>query len=131
MKAISLEQIGAKDKAIEEYETLYLKNSQQLDYLYKTTFLQYEVQRFKEASTNADILLANKKIDSLEITFPKGETEQQQVPMRASLLNLKGLIEQAQGNKEEARKHFDAALVLTPDFFIARQNLDLLIKSEK
>ncbi len=131
MKAISLEQIGAKDKAIEEYESLYLKNNQHLNYLYKTAFLQYEIQRYKEARTNADILLSINDIDSLEITFPKGETEQQQVPMRASLLNLKGLIEQAMGNKEEAKKQFSAALVILPDFYLARKNLDSLAQPAK
>ena len=131
MKAISLEQIGAKDKAIEEYETLYLKNNQHLDYLYKTAFLQYDVQRYKEAKTNVDILLSMNVIDSLEITFPKGENEQQQIPMRASLFNLKGMIEQALGNKEEAKKQFGAALEIIPDFYLARQNLDLLVQPAK
>ena len=126
MKAMGLEQIGAKDKAIEEYESLYLKNSNNLDYLYKTAFLQYGVKRYKEALTNVDILLGKPQADSVKLTFDKGNNEQQQVPMKASLYNLKGMIQQAQGKMDDARKQFNLSLQPSPDFFLAKQNLDSL-----
>jgi tetratricopeptide (TPR) repeat protein len=131
MKAVSLEQVGAKDKALDEYESLYLKNNNNVNYLYKAAFLQYELKRYKESKTNVEILLSNKTIDSLVITLPKGESGQQEIPIKASLHNLKGLIEQAQGNKDEAKKEFDAALAITPDFSFAKQNLDALLKQGK
>jgi tetratricopeptide (TPR) repeat protein len=131
MKAVSLEQVGAKDKALEEYESLYLKNSANATYLYKASFLQYEMKRYKEAATNVDILLSKKTIDSLAVTLPKGDSGQQDVPIKASLHNLKGLIAQAQGKKDEAAKEFDAALAIIPDFSMAKQNKDALLNPGK
>jgi tetratricopeptide (TPR) repeat protein len=131
IKAVALEEIGARDKALEEYESLYLKHSNSIQYLFKMTVLQVDLKRYKEAKTNADILLSKKTIDSLEIDMPKGENETQPVSMKACLYNLKGLIEQGQGNNDEAKKQFDAALQMNPDFYLARQNLDAMLKSEK
>jgi tetratricopeptide (TPR) repeat protein len=131
MKAVSLEQVGAKDKALEEYESLYLKNNNNIDYLYKMAILQFDLKRYNEAGTNVDILLVKKEIDSLNITLPKGDSSQQQVKMKANLYNLKGLIAQAKGNKDEAKKQYGMALEMVPDFYLARQNLDLLLKEAK
>ena len=126
MKALSLERVGANDKAIDEYESLYLKHNDNLTYLYKTAALQFTVKRYKEAKTNIDILLSNNKADSIQMTFPKGDSAQQQVPMKASLYNLKGLVDQAMGNKDDAKTDFNKALEIVPDFYLAKQNLDSL-----
>ena len=131
IKAISLEQVGAKDKALDEYESLYLKNSNNVNYLYKTVLLQFDLKRYKEARTNTDILLSQKTIDTLIVSLPQGESGQQNVPIKASLHNLKGLIEQTEGNKDEAKKEFDAALAIKSDFYLAKQNLDALLKQGK
>lgn len=126
MKALSLERVGANDKAIDEYESLYLKHNDNLTYLYKTAALQYTAKRYKEAKTNIDILLGQQLADSIRMTFPKGDSAQQQVPMKASLYNLKGLVDQAMGNKDDAKNDFNKALEIVPDFYLAKQNLDSL-----
>jgi tetratricopeptide (TPR) repeat protein len=126
MKAVSLERVGANDKAIDEYESLYLKHNNNITYLYKTAALQYSVKRYKEAKTNVDIMLTNNMADSLRMTFPKGDSAEQQVTMKASLYNLKGLIDQAMGNPVDAKNDFNKALEIVPDFYLARQNLDSL-----
>jgi len=127
MKALSLEQIGAKDKALEDYETLYLKTNN-INFLYKMAVFQYDLQRLKEAKTNIDIMLTNKEADSIKYYFPNKENEQQEVVMRASLHNLKGMVAKSEGNNEEAKKQFAIALEIDPEFFIARNNLEELQK---
>ncbi len=126
MKAMALERIGAYDKAIDEYESLYLKNNSNINYLYKTAFLQFDAKRYKESMTNANILLKNPQVDTLKLTFPNAKNQQQQVPMRASLYNLKGMINAAQNNKTEAKIDYDSALYYVPDFYMVKQNLDSL-----
>ena len=126
MKALSLERVGANDKAIDEYESLYLKHNNNISYLYKTAALQFTVKRYKEAKTNIDILLTQNMADSIQMAFPKGDSAQQKVSMKASLYNLKGLVDQAMGNKEDAKADFNKALEIVPDFYLAKQNLDSL-----
>lgn len=127
MKALSLEQIGAKDKALEDYESLYLKTNN-INFLYKMAVFQYDLQRLKEAKTNIDIMLSNREADSIKYYFPNKENEQQEVVMRASLHNLKGMVAEAEGKTDEAKKQFAIALEIDPEFYMARNNLDELLK---
>jgi tetratricopeptide (TPR) repeat protein len=122
MKALSLEQIGAYDKSLEDYESLYLKTDN-INFLYKMAVFQYELKRFKEAKTNLDILLSKKEADDLKLYFPDENDQQQEIVMRASLHNMKGLIAKAEGNHTEARKQFGIALEINPEFYLAKQNL--------
>lgn len=122
MKAVSLEQIGAYDKSMEDYESLYLK-SNNINFLYKVAVFQYELKRFKEAKTNIDILLSKPESDEMKIYFPDENEQQQEVVMRASLHNIKGMIAKAEGNITEAKKQFGISLEVQPDFYMAKANL--------
>lgn len=123
MKALSLERIGATEKALEAYESLYLKSDDNIDYLYKVAVFQYDLKRFNESKTNIDILLSKPKADELKYVFPTEDKQQQEIPMRASLHNLKGLIARDNGNTEEAKKQFAIALEISPEFYLAKKNL--------
>ncbi len=123
MKAVSLERIGAKDKALEAYESLYLKSDEDINFLYKVAVLQYELKRFNEARTNVDILLSKPDADQIKYVFPTEDNQEQEVPMRASLHNLKGLIARENGNIEEAKKQLSIALEISPEFYLAKKNL--------
>jgi tetratricopeptide (TPR) repeat protein len=126
MKAVSLEQIGAFDKSLEDYESLYLKTNN-INFLYKVAIFQYDLKRFKEAKTNIDILLSNKQADEIKIYFPDENKQEQEIVMRASLHNLKGLVAKADGNTEEAKKQFAIALEIQPEFYLARTSLEELL----
>ena len=126
MKAVSLEQIGAFDKSLEDYESLYLKTNN-INFLYKVAIFQYDLKRYKEAKTNIDILLSNKQADEIKIYFPDENKQEQEIVMRASLHNLKGLVAKADGNTEEAKKQFAIALEIQPEFYLARTSLEELL----
>jgi len=123
MKAMSLEQIGAIDKSLEDYESLYLK-SNNINFLYKMVIFQYELKRYKEAKTNIDILLSNKEADEIKIFFPDENQQNQEVVMRASLHNIKGLVAKVEGNTTEAKKQFGIALEVQSDFYLAKKNFE-------
>ncbi|HNP18575.1 MAG TPA: tetratricopeptide repeat protein [Fulvivirga sp.] len=125
--AVSYENIGALDKALETYESLYLK-SDDYETLYKVAFLQYEVKNYAEAKTNADILLGKKEAETLTATFDVAGGQQKEYPIKVALLNLKGLIAKDQGKKEEAKTFFQQALKLAPDFTMAKDSLAELNK---
>lgn len=122
ISAVSYENLGLKDKALANYESLYLQTD---DYetLYKMAFLQYDLKKMNESKTNIDILLSENTGPDQTVVFDAGNNEQKEYPIKVALLNLKGLIAKSQGDKAAAKKLFEEALGIAPDFPLAKQNL--------
>jgi tetratricopeptide (TPR) repeat protein len=119
--AYSLEQVGALDRALPHFESLYLLTGDNFS-LYKSGFIQYSLKRFPEALNSVNMLVKNAKPEE-KIGFPKSATETQQVDMKAAALNLKGMIYLEQGSKAEAKTAFQEAIALEPTFELAKENL--------
>lgn len=125
MSAICYENIGVLDRALQSYESLYLLQNNPTT-LYKMAFLQLRLKRYKESGTSADILLADKAIDPLKVTYTGADNKAKEFPMRTALLNLKGMISQEQGDKVAAKKFYELALAQSADFPPAKENLTKL-----
>ncbi|GAB3223063.1 hypothetical protein J0A67_10870 [Algoriphagus aestuariicola] len=119
--AYSLEQLGALDRALPHFESLYLLTGDNFS-LYKSAFIQYNLKRYEEAMNSVTMLVKNAKADE-KIGFPKSQTETQQVAMKAAALNLKGLIYLDQNSKTEAKTAFNEAIALDSSFEQAKENL--------
>jgi predicted Zn-dependent protease len=119
--AYSLEQLGALDRALPQFESLYLLTGDNFS-LYKSAFIQYNLKRYEEALNSVNMLVKNAKADE-KIGFPKSQTETQEVSMKAAALNLKGLIYLDQNSKAEAKTAFNEAISLDPAFIQAKENL--------
>jgi tetratricopeptide (TPR) repeat protein len=119
--AYSLEQLGALDRALPHFESMYLLTGDNFS-LYKSGFIQYSLKRFSEALNSVNMLLKNVKPEE-KIGFPKSQTETQQIDMKAAALNLKGMIYLDQGSKAEAKMAFEEALSIEPNFDLAKENL--------
>jgi tetratricopeptide (TPR) repeat protein len=119
--AYSLEQLGAFDRALPYYESLYLLTGDNFS-LYKSAYLQYSMKRYAEALNSVNMLTKNAKPDE-KIGFAISESETQQVNMKAAALNLKGLIYLDQNSKTEAKAAFNEAISLEPNFNQAKENL--------
>ncbi|GAB2481838.1 MAG: tetratricopeptide repeat protein [Cytophagales bacterium] len=122
--AYSLEQLGALDRALPQYESLYLLTGDNFS-LYKSAFLQYSLKRYEEAINSVNMLVKNAKADE-KVGFPISETETQEVAIKAAALNLKGLIYQDQNSTAEAKAAFQEAISLDPNFQQAQENLKKL-----
>lgn len=122
LAGLAYENLGIKDKSLEQYESLFLKNDK-TGTLYKVSFLQYELKRYKEALASAEILLNRTDIDKQKLYFPKVDKSQQEVTMKSALLNLKGLIAEEEGDIPKAKEYYLEALKDTPGFEVAQKNL--------
>ncbi len=122
INAMSYENMGIRDKAIEQYLALNLK-TQDIGALFQAAQLQFDLERFNECKTSLDIIIKNPQAKALKLSFAKNENEQQQITMEAAAYNLKGMIEKQQGNKAEAKSLFEKALEVQPEFALASQNL--------
>ena len=127
MTAISYEKLGLNEKALTNYEQLYIA-TENVETLYKLTFVQYELKRYGECDVNIEILMNNPEIDNISMVFQLTETEQKEFTLRVAILNLMGLVKKGQGDKAGAKEAFNRALAIAPDFVFATNNLAELDK---
>ena len=125
MAAVGYESLGVFERSLQSYESLYLLQSNP-NVLYKMAFIQLRLKRYKESGTSADILLADKSIETLKVSYTGTDNKTKEFPMKAALLNLKGMISQDQGDKVSAKKFYEQALALAADFPLAKENLSKL-----
>ena len=105
VSCISLQNLGLKQQALNEYESLYLR-SDRIDVLYTISFLQFELKNFTESLTNLDILINNSETEEMSVSVSKSDNSVQEVLIRAQLNYLKGLIYLEQSKNEDAKKIF-------------------------
>jgi len=127
--ASSFDQLGVKDKALSNYEKLYL-NESDINLLYKMSFLQYELSRYQEANNSLNIILGDPSAKENMVAFPTTEGTPQEASLEIAALRVKAMIEQAKGNKEEAKKQFLSILEKQPGLQIVQQQLRDLTKKE-
>jgi tetratricopeptide (TPR) repeat protein len=120
--AYSLEQLGALDRALPNFERHYLLTGN-LFSLYKTGYMQYSMNRQEEALNSVNMLIKNPKSSEEMIGFPTSSNETQEVSLKAAALNLKGMIYMYQKNKVEAIETIQQALEISPNFELAKDNL--------
>ncbi len=121
--ASAAQQLGANDKALQHYETLYLITSS-VRALYQVTFLQFDLKRYAECTNNVTILLAKPEATTEKVVFNDAKGQPKEYPLKVSVLNLKGLVALAQNDKAGAKKAFTEALAVSPDFVPAKENLE-------
>lgn len=122
LAAASYEALNIYDKALQHYESLYLQTNA-YPALYKMAFLQFDLKRFKECSATSDILLSKKEADELKVSYPTADNKTKEFPITVAVLNLKGMVARENGDKAGAKKLFEQALALAPDFAQAKENL--------
>lgn len=123
INAISNERLGIRQRAADAYESLYLK-TEDLNALYKLAFLRYELKRYAEAMVATDQLIEHKMADEATVVINNGNNTQLEISLKASALHLKGLLFKEQDKKAEARKYFQEALNLAPEFQVAKRDLE-------
>ncbi len=121
LAALSYENLRLYDKAIENYEGLWLATDNN-SILYQVSYLQYLQKRIEEANSNLTIL-ESKLGPSEKIVLSKQDGSVQEVNFAAAIQNLRGLIAQEQGNKEAAIAYFTKAIEISPDFEAPKTNL--------
>jgi len=107
------EALGVLDKSIQSYESLYLLTDN-ITALYKMAFLQYQMKRFKESANSAEILLARKDLDGVKASYNDSKGKAKEFPVKVAVVNLKGMLALDQGDKINAKKYFQEALVIAP-----------------
>lgn len=129
IKAISEQNLGLAKMALEDYEELY-PVTKNIYHLYQIATLQYDLKRFGEADLTIQALLANEKLDESKIQVFLGKGQSQQVPMKAGIYNMQGMILLNINKEAEAKAKFEEALKLDEEFVLPKNNLAAMKKAK-
>lgn len=103
-------------------------------YAYKLAVCQYQIKRTAESEASAKLVLNDTSSVRIGVPFTTITGQQQNVSVAAAATNLLGVIKLDAKNYTEAKKYFEQALVLFPDFIGAKDNIatvDKLVKDAK
>ena len=121
INAVSLQQLGASKEAITAYETLF-SQSNNMGHGYQLAFLQFGIKRLAEAQATINKTLQCKEIEDAYLQFSVDKNQNQNVPLKAAVYNLQGLIAFELKDNAGASNSFAEALKIMPEFATATQN---------
>jgi len=127
MNAISLESLGALEKAAEVYVKL-LNLSNNNYHAYTVASLNYRMKKYDEAYTAIKKTETMNDEGKFKVTFSINQSHTQQIELFAAIQYLKGLIEIELKNMDAAKISFAKAIKIQPDFVLAKDNLESLEK---
>ena len=123
MQAVSLETLGALDKAAQVYAKLVVKSNNNF-HAYKLANLYFAQKKYDEAYNAIKRAQELKDAGTIEVTYAVNKNYNQQVVLLAAISNLKGLIEFEQDKMDLAKSSFQKAIDIQSDFVWAKENLE-------
>ena len=125
MGAVAQNSLGLLEDALVSYERLLAVDPNPY-YSYQIATLQYGLNRFDQAEASVDnMLAADLSGQSVNINVAGGRA--QTVPMKAALLNIKGVLRKdVHQDFERAGEYFELASAEAPDFILPVNNLTVL-----
>lgn len=130
MNAISLENMGALEKAVEVYSNLLTKTKNNF-HAYKLATLQVATKKFVDAYKSikgADLL---EDTGEIKVNFQVNKNYNQSVDLKAAIAYLEGIILLNMNKETEAKLSLMRAVNLFPDFVLAKSKLTTLENLEK
>lgn len=129
VSAMSQESLGLYKEALEDYEKLF-KITNKPYHMYKIASMQYVLKRFGECTASINSLLKSAEAEKEKITINMDRGQRQEVPMKAALYNMLGMVAYEVNDLANAKTNFNEALKLEPNFALAKGNLDLVNRTE-
>jgi len=127
MKAVSQNSLGLLEDALVAYQDLFQVDPNPY-YAYQIATIQYGLNQFDQAEASVDNMLAG-DLGSQKVNINIAQGRAQSVPMKAALLNIKGVLRKdVHKDMEKAKEYFQLAMAEAPDFLLASNNLSLLEK---
>ncbi len=125
MSAVSLESMGVLDKSIEAYSNLLEKTNNSY-HAYKIAGLQLAIKKYDAALVSIKKANELPDIENMTVTFQVNKNYNQNVRLKAAIAYLQGLIELSMEKNTEAKTSFERAVVLFPEFVLAKSKLTTL-----
>lgn len=114
--------VGNLKEALDFYQRIYAK-THDLFHLYQIASLQYGLARVGECQQTIDQIIADTGSVHQKIQITVAQGQAQNVPYKAAALNIRGVILKGLNKNDDAKKAFQDALAVDPDFVLAKNNL--------
>jgi tetratricopeptide (TPR) repeat protein len=125
MKAVSLETMGALEKAIESYNLLLSKSNNNY-HAYKIAGLQLALKKYDEALSSIKKAASMADNEKVSVSFQINKNYNQNVQLKPAIAYLEGLIYLGKEMEKEAKASLERAVQLFPDFVLAKSKLATL-----
>lgn len=116
-------------EALGWYEKLFT-HSKSAYHAYQLAVNQFLMQRLGECEASIQFILADFKSEKEMVSISMNEGGAQEVPMRAAVWNLRGVIQKNLQKISEAKTCFEQALKIYPEFVLAKANLSTVEKPQ-
>ncbi len=123
ISAKSLDQLGALDQALKMYQKLYTISDDGF-VLFEVIQKQYDLKKYDDAMINSELLLGKRIVEGSRVYAKDQNGNEIEVPFKAVIKNLQGMIARGQGDEESAKKYFNSALSLAPNYALPQENLN-------
>ncbi|MBP9602042.1 MAG: hypothetical protein KBE41_11095 [Lutibacter sp.] len=130
MNTISLESIGALEKALEGYKTLLAKTNTNYQ-AYKVAGLEYQLDKLEDAYATIKKASTLTHKENVKVTFQVNKNFNQSVDLKPAIIYLQGLIELDLKKNKEAKASLEQAVALFPEFALAKSKLLTLETEQK
>jgi tetratricopeptide (TPR) repeat protein len=127
MVALSYSQLNKNKESLDLYERMFLRTGN-IYYAYQTAVQQFYMKRIGECNQMIDIIVKDPRSATEKIAINVDQGTQQQVPVKAAALNMRGIIFKEMNMPDKAKASFEESLAIMPDFALAKGNLELLNK---
>ena len=128
VRAVSRRNLGLVKGAVQDYKVLLQQTSNPF-HAYYLTQLQMGMDSLDQGLQTIQIAEKLPIQETDWIQLPLTQSQYQSVPLRAAIYHMKGLALQnlnATENKEMALAAYDKAIELFPDFYLAKNNRQVL-----
>ncbi|MCB0755852.1 MAG: tetratricopeptide repeat protein [Flavobacteriales bacterium] len=127
--AKSNKNLGKFDQAIIQFNKLLEKNPSNLELLYESAFCNINLGKANEAVPFIERIVEHPNSGSAVMTEFYQNTNQL-VPYKAVALNMLGFLQAKAGQNEDAVKSYQAALGIYPEYYLAQNNLNILVSKK-
>jgi tetratricopeptide (TPR) repeat protein len=125
--ARAFQNAGMLKEALSYFEKLNLLE-ENLYCLYQMATIQFNLSRVQECSENLSKIIQNPKAKSQTMEMSYEKQESQQIPYAAAAFNVLGVMALKLKEPVQATENFKQALLISPNFLLAKNNLSVLKK---
>ncbi len=123
--AISLESIGVYDKAASSYAKIFRKKKS-IYHGYKQASLLFGMKEYDQAMAVIKVIDGMPNPEEVKVNFQVNQNFTQQIDIKGAVAYLEGLTYLAQEKNAEAEKSFNRAILIYPEFVLAKTALNNL-----
>jgi len=125
--AISFQNAGQLKESLSYYEKLNTQDNS-LFYMYQIAVIQYSMSRISECTQTLTKIIEDPNSSKETVKIEYENNPSQQVPFSAAAYNILGVLSLNLNNNEVAKRYFENALKIFPEFLLAKSNISAGIK---